>query len=56
VLDAEHAPMYRWFPDGKLMTCYSALDRHVVGGRGNQAALIDDGPVTGRRSRSRIPS
>ena len=23
------APLYRWFPDGRLNTCYNALDRHV---------------------------
>ncbi|MGW2092720.1 acetate--CoA ligase [Promicromonospora sukumoe] len=47
VLDAEHAPFYRWFPDGRLNTCYNALDRHVIAGRGDQAALIYDSPVTG---------
>ncbi|SEH03339.1 propionyl-CoA synthetase [Nonomuraea solani] len=37
----------RWFPDGRLNTCYNALDRHVAAGRGEQAALIYDSPVTG---------
>ena len=41
------APFYRWFPDGELNTCYNALDRHVAAGRGDQAALIYDSPVTG---------
>lgn len=47
VLDAERAPMYRWFPDGELNTCYNAVDRHVEAGRGDQPALIHDSPVTG---------
>ncbi|UBU17683.1 propionyl-CoA synthetase [Nonomuraea gerenzanensis] len=37
----------RWFPDGRLNTCYNALDRHVERGRGEQPALIHDSPVTG---------
>src|SRR6201986_989883 len=47
VLDASKAPFYRWFPDGVLNTCFNALDRHVRDGRGEQAALIYDSPVTG---------
>ena len=40
-------PFYRWFPGGQVNTCYNALDRHVEGGRADQAALIYDSPVTG---------
>ncbi len=46
VLDESNKPFYRWFPDGRLNTCYNALDRHVEAGRGEQAALIYDSPVT----------
>ena len=46
VLDASNPPFYRWFVGGKLNTCYNALDRHVEGGRAEQAALIYDSPVT----------
>ncbi|GIK98787.1 MAG: propionyl-CoA synthetase [Alphaproteobacteria bacterium] len=46
-LDASAAPLYRWFSGGVLNTCYNALDRHVEGGRADQAALIYDSPVTG---------
>jgi propionyl-CoA synthetase len=49
VLDASGAPFYRWFPDGTLNTCFNALDRHVVNGRAEQAALVYDSPVTGTR-------
>ncbi len=46
VLDDSSAPFYRWFAGGRLNTCHNALDRHVEGGRGEQAALIYDSPVT----------
>lgn len=46
VLDASRPPFYRWFPDGRLNTCANALDRHVASGRGEQAALIYDSPVS----------
>ncbi|MDJ0972384.1 MAG: propionyl-CoA synthetase [Kiloniellales bacterium] len=46
VLDDSNPPLYRWFPGGELNTCYNALDRHADGGRGDQAALIYDSPVT----------
>ncbi len=47
VLDDSRPPFYRWFAGGVLNTCYNALDRHVIAGRGEQAALIYDSPVTG---------
>jgi propionyl-CoA synthetase len=47
VLDASNAPFYRWFAGGVMNTCFNALDRHVRDGRGGQAALIYDSPVTG---------
>ncbi len=37
---------YRWFVGGCMNTCYNALDLHVDHGRGDQAALIYDSPVT----------
>ncbi|MHA1597134.1 MAG: propionyl-CoA synthetase [Alphaproteobacteria bacterium] len=46
VLDDSNAPFYRWFTGGELNTCFNALDRHVEEGRGEQAALIYDSPVT----------
>ncbi len=47
VLDDSNAPFYRWFAGGELNTCYNCLDRQVEAGRGDQAALIYDSPVTG---------
>ena len=46
VLDDVDAPLYRWFPDAQLNTCFNAVDRHVLAGRGEQPALIYDSPVT----------
>ncbi len=42
----ENAPIYEWFSDGKLNACYNAVDRHVENGRGDQAAIIHDSPIT----------
>jgi len=47
-LEAGEAPLYRWFPDGRLNMCSNLLDRHVHDGRGDQTALIYDSPVTGQ--------
>jgi propionyl-CoA synthetase len=47
VLDDTYPPFYRWFSGGRLNTCFNALDRHVDGGRADQAAIIYDSPVTG---------
>ena len=48
-LSAENAPIYEWFTDGMANTCWNAVDRHVVAGRGAQAAIIHDSPVTGTK-------
>jgi propionyl-CoA synthetase len=44
------APFYHWFSGGQLNTCYNAVDRHVDNGRGDQAAIIHDSPVTGSKT------
>jgi propionyl-CoA synthetase len=41
----------RWFPDGSLNACHNAVDRHVAAGRGEQAAILYDSPVTGTKRR-----
>ncbi|MEX1235397.1 MAG: AMP-binding protein [Roseovarius sp.] len=41
--------MYEWYADAKVNTCYNAVDRHVIAGRGSQAAIIHDSPVTGTK-------
>jgi propionyl-CoA synthetase len=47
VLDRQAGVYGRWFPGGLTNTCYNALDVHVERGRGDQAALIYDSPLTG---------
>lgn len=49
VLDDRQAPLYRWYAGGEINTCYNAIDRHVKAGRGAQAAVIYDSPVTDSR-------
>ncbi len=46
VFDASAGIYGRWFAGGVCNTCYNALDRHVLAGHNNQAALIYDSPVT----------
>jgi len=45
-LSASNPPLYEWFGDGMVNTCYNAVDRHVAAGRGDQAAIIYDSPIT----------
>lgn len=49
IIDDSAAPIYRWFPDGELNTCYNAVDRHVDAGRGEQTAIIYDSAMLGTR-------
>ncbi|NBO20788.1 MAG: propionyl-CoA synthetase, partial [Rhodobacteraceae bacterium] len=48
-LNADRAPLYEWFTDARVNTCWNAVDRHVLAGRGAQAAIIHDSPVTGTK-------
>ena len=48
-LNAERAPLYEWFTDAEVNTCWNAVDRHVQAGRGAQPAIIHDSPVTGTK-------
>jgi len=49
ILTKDQQGIDHWFSDGVMNTCYMALDHHVENGRGEQAALIYDSPVTGRQ-------
>ncbi len=46
VLDDRNPQRPRWFTGGETNACFNGLDRHVDAGRGDQAALIYDSPVT----------
>ncbi|TGD44274.1 propionyl-CoA synthetase [Pseudotabrizicola sediminis] len=48
-LNDSRAPLYEWFTDGMVNTCWNAVDRHVLAGRGHQPAIIHDSPVTGTK-------
>ena len=48
-LFAERAPLYEWFCDAEVNTCWNAVDRHVEAGRGDQLAIIHVSPVTHSR-------
>lgn len=48
-LNETRAPLYEWFTDAEVNTCWNAVDRHVAAGRGEHAAIIHDSPVTGTR-------
>jgi propionyl-CoA synthetase len=42
----EDAPIYEWFSDGMVNTCWNAVDRHVLAGRGDQIAIMHESPIT----------
>jgi propionyl-CoA synthetase len=44
-LERDADDQVRWFADGALNTCFNAVDRHVLAGRGDQAALVYDSAV-----------
>ncbi len=49
VLDSSAPPFYRWFVEGKINTCFNAVDRHVQEGNGSRTAIIYDSPVTSKK-------
>ena len=49
VFDKDAGVYGRWFTGASCNTCYNAIDRHVERGRGSQAAIIYDSPVTDTR-------
>src|SRR5712675_192404 len=49
VFDPNAGVYGRWFPDGVCNTCWNAVDRHVMRGRGPQPAIVYDSPLTGTR-------
>ncbi len=40
VLDDSTPPLYRWFAGGKTNLCYNCVDRHVLNGHGDKAAIF----------------
>jgi propionyl-CoA synthetase len=49
IFDPQAGVYGRWFPDAVCNTCWNAVDRHVMRGRGAQPAIIHDSPLTGTK-------
>src|SRR5207302_4341105 len=49
VFDPKAGVYGRWFTGGVCNTCWNAVDRHVLAGRGEQAAIIYDSPLAGEK-------
>lgn len=45
----ENAPLYEWYLDGEMNTCFNAVDRHVAAGNGDRVALVHDSAITGKK-------
>ena len=49
VFDKDAGEYGRWFVGGTTNTCHNCLDRHVAAGRADQAAIVHDSAITGRK-------
>ena len=49
VFDPDAGVYGRWFAGGVCNTCWNAVDRHVMEGRGEQAAIIYNSPLAGQK-------
>ena len=49
VFDPDSGVYGRWFAGGVCNTCWNAVDRHVMQGRGEQTAIIYDSPLAGQK-------
>ncbi len=49
IFDTTQGQYGRWFTGGLCNTSFNCLDRHVMGGRAHQTALIYDSPMTGQK-------
>ena len=52
--ERRNAPMYEWFADARVNTCYNALTATSKTGRGDQASDYHDSPITGQ-SQDHLP-
>ena len=48
-LNHSNSPLYEWYTDSFVNTCFNAVDRHVKNGRADQTAIIYDSPVTEKK-------
>ena len=49
VFDPDSGVYGRWFVGGVCNTCWNAVDRHAMQGRGEQPAIIYNSPLTGEK-------
>ena len=49
IFDPQAGVYGRWFTGAVCNTCWNAVDRHVLHGRGEQAAIIYDSPLAGQK-------
>jgi len=49
IFDATAGVYGRWFVGAVCNTCWNAVDRHVMAGRGSQAAIIYDSPLAAEK-------
>ena len=49
VFDPNAGVYGRWFTGGVCNTCWNAVDRHVLRGRGEQPAIVYDSPLAGQK-------
>ena len=49
IFEPNAGPYGCWFAGAVCNTCWNAVDRHVLGGRGEQIALIYDSPLAGQK-------
>ena len=48
-LNESNEPLFEWYTDSYVNTCFNAVDRHVDKGQGGQTAIIYDSPITGKK-------
>ena len=48
-LNESNEPLFEWYTDSCVNTCFNAVDRHVEKGQGDQTAIIYDSPITGKK-------
>ncbi len=51
ILTKKNDYFYEWFSDGVLNTCYNAVDKNILEGRGDQVAIYYDSPITNSKSK-----
>ena len=49
IFDPQAGIYGRWYAGAECNTCFNAVDRHVDAGRGADAAIIYDSPITGSK-------